>query len=1121
MQDSKARLNKSGLLARSKFPLLRRLSTVCLAVMCITAIALISLYWQDQLNEHKDIAAQENEKALDFIEHLLSDQIKVVVAKSNASDIQPLLTAPNIDSVMASALVDIRPVEALKVKIYNLSGVTIYSTVREDIGRTSSHPDFLAKALRGKTSHQAEFRKAFSSPSGVLHDIHIALTYRQLMYAGKTIGAIEIYRDITPLYQRRLAKTMQIAFIVFVAFALLYAVLIFIVFRMDRAVAAWQRMFVESRKRFHTLFDFSNDGLFILDMQGNFIDINKTAYERLGYAKDEMLAMKITELDPPEFAAKAPERINQIINDEISVFETAHYRKDGSIMPVEVNARLIELDGEKVVFSVVRDITERKQAEERLRLTQFVSDHASDGIFWIDEQARICYVNEAAAREHGYAKEELLGLSLLDLKLGFYADAWLATWQELKQKGHIIFETMHRRKDGSVFPVEVAANFVSFGDKEYSVAFARDITERKQAEEAIQEYTQKLQKIQRLHEEAQRIAHLGHWELDLVNHKLTWSDEECRIFGVEPGEVDTYETFLKTVHPDDRAYVDHDYTESVKNRTLHDIEHRLLMPDGSIKWVHERCVTTYSDEDGTPLHSIGTTLDITEHKLTEGKASMLFQAVENVAESMMLTDKDAIIEYVNPAFTEITGYLPEEVIGKAPAVLRSSAQNSSFYKELWDTITGGEIWHGTLIDKKKDGSFYPALMSIAPIRGANKEITHFIALQQDMTEYKKMEEQFLQAQKMEAIGTLVGGIAHDFNNMLAAIQGNVYLAKRKLKNQPEIDVKLDSIEQLGTRAANMVKQLLTFARKDQMKLHALSLNPFIRETHALVRATLPENIVFSCELSQEELTVKGDATQLQQVLMNLLNNARDAVFYVSQPKISCNLKLFVPTADFVKAHPDMKGKRFAQLTVADNGRGIDAGHLEKVFEPFFTTKGVGEGTGLGLAMVYGAVHSHGGIIEVESEKGVGTAFYVYLPLTEEVEDSVQKDAGGITRGRGETILLVDDEQEMRITSAEVFKDLGYQVLVAGDGEEALQIFRAHQHDIRLVISDVVMPNMGGVDLAKAIRRLDKKVPIIFATGYAKDQAMSAEDQVEQSIIISKPFSYIKLSHTMRRLITSQ
>jgi len=531
---------------------------------------------------------------------------------------------------------------------------------------------------------------------------------------------------------------------------------------------------------------------------------------------------------------------------------------------------------------------------------------------------------------------------------------------------------------------------------------------------------------------------------------------------------------------------------------------------------HER---HWSDEEQSLLQNVSIRISDSLSSLHLNRdLQKLSQAVQQAGEAVMITDPNAIIEYVNPAFTEITGYPPEEVLGKTPSILKSSAQDPVFYKELWDAISAGKIWHGTLIDKRKDGSFYPSMMSVAPIQNENNKITHYVSLQQDMTEYKKMEGQFLQAQKMEAIGTLVGGIAHDFNNMLAAIQGNVYLSRLKLGDMPEVTEKLDNIELLGTRAADMVKQLLTFARKDRVRMSPFSLNSFIKEAYKLAKTAVPENIELACDPCQEDLMITGDATQLQQALMNLLNNARDAVSDVNRPKVSCQLRPFHASEEFKQTHPEIQGTQFAKLIIRDNGSGIPKDHLNKIFEPFFTTKGVGEGTGLGLSMVYGTVQSHGGYIEAESEQGSGTAFSIYLPLQDgEQEITSQKDSD-ITTGAGETILLVDDEESVRSTTCEVLESLNYKVITASDGEQAMALFIAHQKEIDLILTDIVMPKLGGIDLAKSIRLLNQDVPIILATGYDKKLAIASADRIDHSIIVNKPFSIETLSISMQKMI---
>jgi len=952
--------------------------------------------------------------------------------------------------------------------------------------------------------------------------------------------------------------------------------------------------------------------------------------------------------------------------------------------------------------------------------------------------------------------------------------------------------------------------------KDLSNAMASDFEHKV---EAMTNLASALEESEHKHDEIQRIAKLGHWTLDIVNKDLQPSDETLRIFGLE-GEIfqPSYKTFLNVIHPDDRERVDKAYSDSLKNRTLYEVEHRLLMPDGEIKWVFERCETNFS-KDGTPLHSIGTVRDITERKQSEEKlqkseerfklamrgandglwdwdletddvyysprwksmlgyheielgdtfsvwtsllhpddkdnvlkklddciksnadtfeaemrmchkqghwisvlsrgfltrrdsdykairlvgthvditerkqleeanrahirhlegmqeiadaassslspedmldsvikttreifqsdrawmlhpcdsnagyweipvessapeypgaftlnkkipmspeiqqvmndalnslepviycpvpnlgSSMekftvrsqmmiairpkfgepwllglhqcsherawtteeivlfqsvamkvsdilysaylnrdlqkLSQAVQQAGEAVLITDQNAVIEYVNPAFTEMTGYTKKEIIGKTPDILKSTSEMAPLCKNIWDRITQGKIWHGTLVNKRKNGNFYPALMSVAPIYNDHGETTHFVSFQQDMSEYQQMEENFLQAQKMEAMGTLVGGIAHDFNNVLAAIQGNIYLSKRALENQPEVGDKLDSISLLSSRAAGMVKQLLTFARRDRIEMNIFSLNSFIKEAYKLAKTAIPENIELICNPCQENLIIDGDTTQLQQVLMNLLNNARDAVSHVSQPKITCTLKPFTATDEFKNTHPNINAVRFAQLSIKDNGYGISQENLNKIFEPFFTTKEVGKGTGLGLAMVYGAVQSHEGILMVESEIGVGTTFNIYLPLQESLEIQNQEKNTVAVRGQGETILLVDDEEGIRDTTDEVLSNLGYKVLKAKNGEEALNTFKSHQKNIDLVITDIVMPNMGGFDLATSLQQLGTNVPIIFATGYDQMDVINHDNEMYSGVIMNKPFTFEELSQSIRAMI---
>jgi len=322
--------------------------------------------------------------------------------------------------------------------------------------------------------------------------------------------------------------------------------------------------------------------------------------------------------------------------------------------------------------------------------------------------------------------------------------------------------------------------------------------------------------------------------------------------------------------------------------------------------------------DGQRIYTV-VLRDISVRKRAEAEMRKLSQAIEQGDEGVLMTDTNSVIEYVNPAFCHITGYTAEEVIGKTPAILKSTAQDPDFYKEMWQTISSGKIWHGTLIDRRKDGSYYPAQTTVAPVRSESGEITHYVGMQRDMTEQHKLEEQFRQAQKMEAIGTLVGGIAHDFNNMLSGMLGNLYMAKRRIGDMPEAVHKLEDVEQLGYQAANMIAQLLTFARKGRMEMVAFDFTSFVKESIKMARVSIPENIKLAENITGLDMIITGDATQLQQVLLNLLNNARDAVMDQAEPAICIQLDHFEEDEGFMSMHQELESTSFAHLTVYDNG----------------------------------------------------------------------------------------------------------------------------------------------------------------------------------------------------------
>ena len=383
---------------------------------------------------------------------------------------------------------------------------------------------------------------------------------------------------------------------------------------------------------------------------------------------------------------------------------------------------------------------------------------------------------------------------------------------------------------------------------------------------------------------------------------------------------------------------------------------------------------------------------------------------------------------------------------------------------------------------------------------------------------KDSEERFYQSQKMETIGTLVGGIAHDFNNMLAGINANLFMIKRKGNPDSETLNRMDNVGDLVMGASDMIRQLLTFARKDKVKFQYFDLTPFLEEAYKLATVSISAQINIRFENNTQDLFVQANGTQLQQVLMNMLNNARDALRNKKKPAIIIKVEKYKPSERFKKANPELIADTYATITIMDNGDGIPADKIDKIFEPFFTTKEVGKGTGLGLAMCYGAIQSHHGTIKVQSEVGKGTAFKIYLPIcNEEFAEQSTMTTLSVTIGNGETILFVDDDQKLREAQKEALEMLGYKVIEAKNGKEAVSLFQEHQTSIDLILMNLNMPIMGGVKAAEHIRAIDNNVQIVFLTGYDKDATFeggflpSAEE-----LILEKPYTMEKLNRVIQK-----
>lgn len=496
------------------------------------------------------------------------------------------------------------------------------------------------------------------------------------------------------------------------------------------------------------------------------------------------------------------------------------------------------------------------------------------------------------------------------------------------------------------------------------------------------------------------------------------------------------------------------------------------------------------------------------------------EILDAAPDALLVVDHSGAINISNIGAQHVFGFSKDELEGQRidmliPAHFRHG--HGTLFAGYFESPRVRSMLDGRRLEAlHKAGHTFPVTISLSPVKLDGE--TYVTCNIRDMSGYEQLEENFRQAQKMESIGTLVGGIAHDFNNILAAISGAVFLAKRQFGDNKH----LVSIESQSHRAADIVKQLLAFARKDIKKMEAMDLCALVAESSNLFKLSASENIQFNLDICREKLLVQGDFTQLQQVILNLVNNARDAMVNSTTPVITVALQAGVLPDRLTEKHPDLSARRLARISISDNGHGIEQKHIHEIFEPFFTRKEVGKGTGLGLAMAKGTIESHGGLIDVESQVGEGTTFSIFLPLLDaNMDAAVPADAGAVAieAASGECILLADDEAALREVNREILETLGYQVEEAADGLEAVRKFNEFQDMVTLIIMDVVMPRMGGVKAAEQIRQLSDSVPIIFATGYDRSQVLGEHDsELSNCSVVTKPFTVSELHDAIKKMI---
>ncbi len=783
------------------------------------------------------------------------------------------------------------------------------------------------------------------------------------------------------------------------------------------------------------------------------------------------------------------------------------YRMAGSVSDISERKRAedeIRQLNEGLEQRIRERTTALQESEERFRMmVEGVKDYS---IILLDLTGRVTSWNTGAAQIKGYEADEIIGQHFSR----FYTVNDIAGGrpeqhlQAAAAEGRYVGEGIRVRKNGSEFFSSVVITALSDEARRLRgyVKITRDISERKRAETEL-----------RLFRTLIDHAKNNIFVLDFATTRfLDANASGCADLGYSRDEL-LKMTAAEVTNGLERAHID--------------ITNARLKETGYAKteaWHRRKDGTTYPVEVNLSLvkldreYVISIVQDITERKRAEEYQMRMATIFEQATESIMITDTQCRILYVNPAFEKTTGYALVEVVGQNPRILRSGRHDTEFFRQMWAVLNRGATWSGHLINRRKDGTLFEEAATISPVRDTANRIINYVAIKRDVTYEVELEGQLRQSQKMEAIGTLAGGIAHDFNNILSAIYGYSYLLRLELAGQNEALEKVGEILKAGERAKDLVQQILAFSRQREQERRVMHLQSPIKEATKLLRASLPANIQLEIRLAEDAPTVLADATQIYQVAMNLGTNALHAMEKQAAGKLAITLDLVEPDAMLRKAHPELQAIQYARLTVTDTGCGMDPRTLARIYEPFFTTKPVGKGTGLGLAVVHGIVKAQDGVITVESQPGRGTTFRLYFPEHKQNRVVEVIPEAGAIGGIGQKILIVDDEAALTRTYHKLLAELNYESTTTSNPKEAVRLVRINPAQFDLVITDLTMPELNGLEVARQIREIRADLPVILMTGF---QGTVTNQQIQEAGIckvVEKPVALPRLAVILRDIL---
>jgi len=878
----------------------------------------------------------------------------------------------------------------------------------------------------------------------------------------------------------------------------------------------WRRMAAlgAAEEQYRALFQAHPNPMWIYDADTyRFLEVNAAATQQYGYSREEFLAMGVLDIRAPEDR----EAVKRAIREDGAVAGSVwrHLTKDGRVRDAEIASHRLRWRGHNARVTQARDVTERRraqelvrQSEERLRL---VLDSTGDGLYSVDLEENCLWCNPACARLLGFhAPEELIGRNLHALAHHTRANGEPYPIEACEMaraaragQGYRSDDELLWRADGSSFHAEYRS-FPIWRDNAVEgvvISFA-DIERRRAAEQALRQSEERLRSL----------SESGVFGLAVGRHdgvQLEANDAYLNMMGysrqdLEAGRV-RWDTATAPAFRDRSARMGR---RLLSGQPVPPWRSEMVRKDGS----HIPVLVALVPQPGAALNI---TLDLTELqqterslKATERRYQQLFE--RNLAGVFSL-DGDGLVLEANAAFAGIASLPPEALVGAhAAAFLPGFADLAAELRRA------GAVANRELAIRRPDGSEVVVLANVNYLAADESEPERIDGTLFDLTEYKRLEEQYRQAQKMEGVGLLAGGIAHDFNNLLTVINGYSGLLLASAADA-ETRRRLELVIKAGARAEALTRQLLAFSRKQVFQLQVLDLNHVVRDSAALLGRVVGEHYQLVLGLDPNLRPVHADPHQLEQVLMNLLVNARDAM--PAGGRITVETQNVTLGQAYAQTHLEAVPGDYVLLAVTDTGVGMDAATRARVFEPFFTTKPVGQGTGLGLATVIGIVKQSGGAVAVYSEPGQGTAMKVYLPAHHAQPDAVPAATIAATPATGsETVLLVEDDVGVRELAEEALRACGYQVLACALPEAALEQSRLQAGEIALLVSDVVMPQMDGPALAARLRQQRPQLRVLFVSGYPANAIAASGAFAAGADFLQKPYTPDSLATQVRRLL---